>query len=252
VICVWWWGWGGGAPGGPTPPPPPPPPAHTPAAGHDSKMRIGILGGTFDPIHYGHLEMACGVKALFNCDRIFIMPAYSPPHKSREAISSSYHRYAMAAMATVNLDGIEVSRLELEAPSQPYTVQTIARLKETLQDQVELFFIMGADSFRELDTWRNHQKLIESTNIVVMTRPGYNIPLDELGAKFQTRIEDMRGRHVPVGQLGDSPVIFLTDLIQRDISATAIRDAIVRGEPISQWVTETVAQYISKYRLYYE
>src|SRR5438045_3694440 len=115
-------------------------------------MRIGILGGTFDPIHYGHLEMACCVQALFGCDRMLLMPAYSPPHKPKQTITSSYHRYAMAVMAAFNLEGIKVSRMELESPSQPFTVQTIVRLKEVYGEKTRIFFIMGADSFRELET----------------------------------------------------------------------------------------------------
>ena len=213
-------------------------------------MRIGILGGTFDPIHYGHLEMACCVKAFFSCDKLFLMPAYSPPHKPKQTITSSYHRYTMAAMATNDIEDVEVSRLELESPTRPFTVQTIYKLKEIYGEQTQLFFIMGADSFRELDTWHEYRDLIASAYIVVMARPGFELDLEERRAKLQTEIEDLRGGREPVGAVGPLPKIFVTALIERDISATTIREAAARGDSIKQWVPEIVARYISKYRLY--
>ncbi|MEW6729746.1 MAG: nicotinate-nucleotide adenylyltransferase [Acidobacteriota bacterium] len=210
-------------------------------------MRIGILGGTFDPIHNGHLEMACRVKSFCDCDRLLILPAYSPPHKTKESITSSYHRYAMAVMATNSLADIEVSRLELEAPARPYTVQTIAQLKE-LHRNAELFFIMGADSFRELESWREYRRLLASCHIVVVSRPGYEIDVAERRTSLQADIRDLRGMHMQ-GET-DEPTILLTNLLAADISATAIRAAVQRGMAIDQWVAKPVAQYIAKYRLY--
>jgi nicotinate-nucleotide adenylyltransferase len=213
-------------------------------------MRIGILGGTFDPIHYGHLEMACCVKAFFSCDKLFLMPAYSPPHKPKQSITSPYHRYTMAAIATNDIEDIEVSRLELEAPTRPFTVQTVYKLKEMYGGNTQLFFIMGADSFRELDTWHEYSDLIANSSIVVMTRPGYELDIEERRQKLQAGIEDLRGRHEPIGSVEALPKIFVTALVERDISATAIREAAARGESIKQWVPETIARYILKYRLY--
>src|SRR5205814_834838 len=201
---------------------------------------IGILGGTFDPIHYGHIEMACCVQAFFSCDRLFLMPAYSPPHKPKNSISSSYHRYAMAAMATSDLERLEVSRMELETPLRPYTVQTVLQFKELYGDGAQIFFIMGADSFRELDTWREYKQLIANSYIVVMTRPGYELDLDERSTALQVRIEDLRGRREPVNSLPAIPMVFVTDLIELDISATEIRVAIASGHSIEQWVPGTV------------
>src|SRR5690348_13577359 len=103
-------------------------------------MRIGILGGTFDPIHNGHLEMALRVKSFFNCTQLLLMPAYSPPHKAKDSITSPYHRYAMAVLATIDLAQLQVSRLELELPSRPFTVQTIAQLRDYFGSAVEMLF----------------------------------------------------------------------------------------------------------------
>jgi nicotinate-nucleotide adenylyltransferase len=213
-------------------------------------MRIGILGGTFDPIHYGHIEMARSVQEFFRCDLSLLVPAYTPPHKRKPALTSSYHRYAMAVMATSDLDGMEVSTLELEAPSRPYTVQTVERLKDLYGDRAELFFIMGADSFRELETWRDYKKLVKICNIVVMTRPGYEFDLEERRSVFEVEIEDLRSGTATLEISEASTRVYLTNLMEKDISATVIREAAVEGHSIDHWVPKTVARYIAKYRLY--
>ncbi len=215
-------------------------------------MRVGILGGTFDPIHYGHLKMAITVQTFFACDRLLILPAYSPPHKNRQAITSSYHRYAMAVLATSELDNIEVSRLELEAPARPFTVQTIACLKTIYGEKADLFFIMGGDSFRELDSWHQYQQLLNNCYIVVITRPGYTIDLAERRLRLRASIEDLRGKRTPIETITGNYKVFFTDLLELDISATTIRAAVAAGNSIEQWVPPTVVGYIKKYRLYQE
>jgi nicotinate-nucleotide adenylyltransferase len=215
-------------------------------------MRIGILGGTFDPIHNGHLEMADRAQTFFSCDRVYLMPAYSPPHKAKGSITSSYHRYAMAALATMDRENVDVSRLELESPSQPYTVQTIMKLRERLGNAAAIFFIMGADSFRELETWREYRQLIASCHIVVITRPGYQIDLAERGARLQTNIIDLRGQRQSPRDVESDAIIYLTDLLELDISATAIRKAVAQHQEIREFVPSAVAHYIKKYQLYQE
>lgn len=214
------------------------------------KMRIGILGGTFDPIHCGHIEMARGVRDFFRCELSLLMPAYTPPHKQKRPITSAYHRYAMAVLATNDIDGMEVSTLELESPSRPYTVQTIEKLKEIYGARAELFFIMGADSFRELETWRDYDRLVKSSNIVVMARPGYELDLDERRSKLKVEIEDLRGETETPRSFDASTRVYLTNVIEKDISATVIRQAAAQDGPIECWVPEIVARYIKKYRLY--
>lgn len=213
-------------------------------------MRIGILGGTFDPIHYGHLEIAIGVQQFFALDKVHLMPAYSPPHKHREQISSAYHRYAMAILATTALEQIRVSRLELEAPAKPFTAQTILQLKQSWGSEVEIFFIMGADTFRELTYWRDYQNLITNCTIIAVTRPGYDLSLTQRPSPSIVPILDLRGQRKPLTEIPADTRIFLTDLIERDVSATMIRAAVAESQPLDQYVPESVARYIAKYQLY--
>lgn len=211
---------------------------------------MGILGGTFDPIHYGHLEIANRVQQFFSCDRIYLMPAYTPPHKTKNVISSAYHRYAMAVLATNEIEKIVVCRLELESPSQPFTVQTIAQLKKTLGTETQLFFIMGADMFCDLNNWWKHQELIHTCRIVVVTRPEYKIDLVERSLTLNMPIKNLCGQEnyseLDIAQ----EAIFYTNLAELSISASSIRSAVAKGEPINKWVPLSVASYIAKYQLY--
>lgn len=212
-------------------------------------MRIGVLGGTFDPIHLGHLEIANQVQQVFSCDYIYLIPAYTPPHKAKSAISSPYHRYAMAVLAASENKKIVVSLLELESPTKPFSVQTIAHLRKALAPPIEIFFILGTDLFSELDSWWQYQELLNNCNIVVITRPGYEINLTERSAALQKEIKDLRGCDKPLEPI-TQPTIFFTNLLEQNISATNIRLAVTKKNPISQWVPSSVADYISKYKLY--
>ncbi|MBL8150628.1 MAG: nicotinate (nicotinamide) nucleotide adenylyltransferase [Blastocatellia bacterium] len=215
-------------------------------------MRIGILGGTFDPIHSGHVEIAQRVQTVFACDKVLLIPAYSPPHKPKSSISSSYHRYAMAVVATSQLEKLEVSTVELEAPSQPFTVQTLEKLLAQFGSDTELFFVMGADSFKELEVWWHYQKILSLSHLVVVTRPGYDFSVEERSRVLQTYIEDLRGVNRIQCQNFSSPTVFITNLVERSISATAIRQTVAERKSLEGMVPKPVAEYISKYRLYQE
>lgn len=213
-------------------------------------MRVGILGGTFDPIHYGHLEIANRVHQFFGCDKIYLMPAYTPPHKIKNAISSAYHRYAMAALATSEIEKITLCRLELESPSQPFTVQTIAQLKKVLGKETQLFFIIGADLFYDLNNWWKYQELIHTCRVVVVTRPGYKIDLAERSLALNIPIKDLCDQENFLESNLEKPAIFYTNLAELNISASNIRLAVAKGESINKWVPLPVASYITKYQLY--
>lgn len=213
-------------------------------------MRVGILGGTFDPIHYGHLEIANRVQQFFSCDQIYLMPAYTPPHKTKNVISSAYHRYAMAILATSEIEKIIVCRLELESPSQPFTVQTIAQLRKTLGTETEIFFIMGADQFCDLNNWWKHQELIRTCRIIVISRPGHKIDLVERSLTLNMPIKDLSGQNICSEEVINQETIFYTNLVELGISASNIRSRVAKGEPVNQWVPLSVASYIAKYQLY--
>jgi len=215
--------------------------------------RAAIYGGTFDPVHNGHLEVARRVQKLFALDEVIFVPACVPPHKRKTGITSACHRFAMLALATNEDPGSRVSTIELDQPDRPYAVDTVARMQEKLGSGYRLFFIMGADSWLEITTWRDWQRLLQMSDQVVMTRPGY--PL-EANAVDGARIADARGLGAEeiAALSGDSsgPRTFLSDAVFADVSATEIREAARQGngERLRQLVPSSVAGYIEKYGLY--
>jgi nicotinate-nucleotide adenylyltransferase len=236
------------------------------------RRRIGIYGGTFDPVHYGHLKVAEAVLSAFALDRIMFVPAFTPPHKRKRMIGSPFHRMAMLALATAGLPKMFISTLELEAPSRPYTIETLGRLRTELQP-ARLFFMMGADSFIDVTSWRDYETLLGEYDVIVATRPGYSgtgncgdghssarncedgeevdeEALHALAPQLRRRIVDLRGGAYPMDEDLKSPRIYLTDYVSIDISATGIREAIEQGHSIHGLVPPSVAAYIEKYRLY--
>lgn len=235
------------------------------------RRRIGIYGGTFDPVHYGHLKVAEAVLSAFALDRIFFVPAFTPPHKRKRMISSPFHRMAMLALATADSTKMFVSTVELEAPSRPYTIETLGRLQTELQP-ARLFFMMGADSFIDVTSWRDYEAILSEYDVIVATRPGYRGPngkedsiqnseeaigalVPQLSPRLRRTIVDLRGGAYPVdADLADADLnssrIYLTDYVSVDVSATGIRDAVEQGRLIDDLVPPSVAAYIEKYRLY--
>lgn len=219
------------------------------------RQRIAVYGGTFDPIHHGHLRVADAILKAFAMDRMLFVPAFVPPHKRSQQISSPFHRLAMLALATADQAQMFVSSIELEAPQRPYTIETLGRLQTELGN-VQLFFVMGADSFRDVTMWREHERLLTEFDVIVATRPGYenhendrNI-MEHLAPKLQAGCVDLRGGQIPLAEHFAKPHVYLTDYVAMDVSATAIRDAVERGQPIEHLVSPVVAAYIKKYQLY--
>jgi nicotinate-nucleotide adenylyltransferase len=216
-----------------------------------SKRRAAIYGGTFDPVHNGHLTVARSVSQLFALDQLIFVPAFVPPHKRGAGITPAFHRFAMLALATENDANFRVSTIELDEPERPYAVETVARIQEQFGSDWRLFFIMGADSWAEITTWYEWQKLLTICDQIVVTRPGYELAegndamvLDVRGtseADVSALIESDRKRHA-----------FFTDAAILDVSATAIRAAARAGdrETLSENVPDSVANYIEKYELY--
>lgn len=216
--------------------------------------RIGIYGGTFDPVHNGHIEIARLIAQNFKLDQLLFVPASRPPHKHHGTISDAYHRYAMAVLATIDDPRLLVSTIEIEAPDKPYTFQTVERLRELYEKKAEFFFIMGADSLAELRTWREPEALLAGVSVIVAARPGDEISLSRLPEYIKTRIEDLRGERslhtIWAGGPAKRTKIFLTDYVEVDISSTQIRRMVGEGRSIKGLVPTTVADYIEKYKLY--
>ena len=217
--------------------------------------RVGIYGGTFDPVHNGHLEVARRVLELFELDEVIFVPACVPPHKRNASITSAFHRFAMVALATVADQRLLVSTIELDAPDRPYAVDTVTRMRKTFSDQAELFFIVGADSWLEITTWRDWQRLLGLCHLIVVTRPGFDIKAFD-PEKMPVTVFNFMGRGcqqlINMSTMGGEPAVVLTDLAMVDVSATAIR-AKVRAqdfESLKKDVPPSVAVYIEKHGLY--
>jgi nicotinate-nucleotide adenylyltransferase len=219
------------------------------------KERIGIYGGTFDPIHYGHLRVAAAICDAFALDQFFFVPAFVPPHKRDRQISSPYHRYAMVVLATLNhlpsaCARLAASTIELEAPTRPYTIETLQRL-QTLHPQADLFFVMGADSFAEIHLWREHERLLTEHHIIVAARPpAEELSTQHLSAQCQSHVVDLRGSKRPPMDAVSEPHVFLTDYVAVHIAATQVRAAVRNCQPIDEFVPPDVARYIATYDLY--
>ena len=221
-----------------------------------ARNRVGIYGGTFDPVHNGHINVARGIVDAFGFDDLLFVPAFVPPHKRERMISSGFHRFAMLVIATANEPDMRVSTMELELPSRPYTVETLARLQAN-DPQAQLFFVMGADSFSEITSWREYERLLTSYSIVVAMRPLNEMrgedesePGSHLPSHLRERIVDLRGARCPSRGELDEQHIFLTDYVLSHVSATKIRDLIRSGCDASALVPRGVDEYAVKYGIY--
>src|SRR5829696_5388732 len=199
-----------------------------------AQQRIALYGGTFDPVHVGHLEIARKVSQLFEIEKVLFIPAQVAPHKVGRPVTEPIHRYAMLALATQHDPQLLISSFELDAPDRRYTVDTVAHFQGTLGESTELFFIMGADSWAEITTWREWERLLTMTNHIVVTRPGY----DPEKARAGTLSER----------------VFFTDVVMNDVSATNIRRLAREGrfDELTDLLPEPVLEYIKKYEIYRE
>lgn len=218
-------------------------------------MKLGVYGGTFDPFHNGHRAVVEALLERFRFDRLLLVPANIPPHKRHVAISHRCHRVAMTALATADLDRAVISTTDLDAPAPSYTVDTVERLHAAIPDSSPLFFILGADSFEDLPLWHDYLRLIESCNIIVTARPGYELGAGHLPEAVRAKIVDLRDVAASAGPPDTTdakPKIFLTDDAYIDVSSTMIRERARAGESLDGLVAQSVAAYIRKQELYTE
>ena len=220
------------------------------------KRRIALYGGTFDPVHLAHLEVARRLLELFALDEVLFIPACVAPHKRRAVVTPALHRYAMLALATQDDERLRVSTIELDAPGKPYTVDTLQRMQETFGERVQLFFVMGADSWAEIATWHEWERLLAISNHIIVTRPGYQVETSRFAPGLRERIVDVRQldqREIGEQVNGDGePRIYVTDAVMADVSATSIRASARAGrmDELLKFVPRPVADYITKYELY--
>ena len=195
------------------------------AAGH-RRHRLGIMGGTFDPIHHGHLVAASEVAAEFELDEVVFVPTGQPWQKSDRQVSPAEHRYLMTVVATASNPRFTVSRVDIDRPGNTYTVDTLRDIRARRPDS-ELFFITGADALGQILTWKDVEELWDLAHFVGVTRPGYAL-----------------------ADLGLEDDISLMEIPAMAISSTDCRDRVARGRPVWYLVPDGVVQYINKHHLY--
>ena len=207
--------------------------------------RVGILGGTFDPIHCGHLDLAAAVQQDLELTSLLVIPANIPPHRPTPS-ASSFHRFAMTAIAVAGRPGWQASDLELSQPSPSYTDATLSRLHRDGWHASELYFVIGADAFADIRSWKNYPAILDSANFAVVSRPGSPVqPLRQRLPELAVRMKEATGRANAPGIS-----IFLIDAPTADVSSTAIRQRRQAGQTITGLVPPGVEQHIEQHGLY--
>jgi nicotinate-nucleotide adenylyltransferase len=195
--------------------------------------RIGLLGGTFDPIHTGHLDVARAAQRELKLTTVHVLPANVPPHRP-QPLASAFHRFAMAAMAVSGMDNWRASDLELRMAAPSYTMHTLRCYHQRGYTPDELFFLIGADAFREITHWHEYPAILDATRFVVVSRPGYD--------------SDCLVRLNGLTKQSDRAVFIHAQTA--DVSSSAIRRARAEGRPITGMVPTAVEQHIQQHGLY--
>jgi nicotinate-nucleotide adenylyltransferase len=208
--------------------------------------RIGLLGGTLDPIHCGHLAAARAACDALELSSVLVMPAHVPPHRPLRPVASAYHRFAMAALAVLGDPRLRVSDDELRSDGPSYTAETLERLHARGLAASQIFFITGADAFAEIATWKRYPEVLDFANFVVVSRPGHAI--DALRDRLPALADRMRPAEA--ARSSDQPVIVLLRAATPDVSSTIVRERLARGEAITGLVPAHVEAHILKHRLY--
>ena len=194
----------------------------------NDRRRVGIMGGTFDPIHHGHLVAASEVAARFALDEVVFVPTGQPWQKGGRAVTTAEHRYLMAVIATASNPRFSVSRVDIDRPGPTFTVDTLTDLRGQRGGSVELFFITGADALAQILTWKDADELFSLAHFIGVTRPGHTLS----------------GAGLPEDRVS------LLEVPAMAISSTDCRERVSRGEPVWYLVPDGVVQYVAKHRLY--
>jgi nicotinate-nucleotide adenylyltransferase len=209
--------------------------------------RLGILGGTLDPIHCGHMAAAVAARDALDLSTVLVIPARVPPHRAVQPIASPYQRFAMAALAVSGVDRFEASDDELRSDGPSFTADTLERQHARGVSASQIFFITGADAFAEIATWKRYPEVLDLANFVVVSRPGYAI--EALASRLPSladRMRRARGAAVDPGK----PLIYLLETPTPDVSSTVVRERLRRGDSVTGLVPPLVAAHIHQHRLY--
>lgn len=223
--------------------------------------RVGVLGGTFNPVHCGHLHIAERIRKVFSLSKVYFVVATVPPHKLHENLIPFVHRYAMVSLAVAGIPCFVPSMIELEPKASAFSIDTMKKLECFLaRERSELYFIAGGDSLAEVKSWRDSGKLLTSYNFVFASRPGTGPVFREevLPPKAIARVRDLTGlgmvgmRQKIDEEMSGENRIYIVDVDAPDISATRIRRLASEGKAFHRMVPGLVREYIRKHHLYGE
>jgi len=217
------------------------------------ERRLGFFGGTFNPIHCGHVIAATAVRRRFSLDRILFVPSFIPPHKTTRDVASPEDRMRMVEIALRRRPKLVPSAIEIEAGGTSYSITTLERLRR-LYPGTRILFLLGVDSFLEIETWREWKRVLETCFFIVVTRPGYRLgdAAGVLGREFEDRIAEVRASDRIEEAWFSRFRIFLLPIRAADISSTEIRSRIRGGQSIRGLVPPGVEKYIRAKGLYRE
>ena len=207
---------------------------------------VGLLGGTFDPIHVGHLAAARAAQNAFGLDHVRFIPSAKPPHRPDSPRASGYHRIEMVRLAVANTPGWAASDLELSREGPSFTYDTLTTIGGEGLSPLQIFFITGADAFAEITTWHRYPDVLDRAHFVVVARPGTAID------RLRTRLPDLASRMIAAESFTefDTPRIILLNANTPDVSATQIRGRVASGLSIEGLVPDAVSAYIDRNSLY--
>ena len=212
---------------------------------------IGLFGGTFDPIHFGHLRAAAEVRRRARLERVLFIPSFRPPHKSAGAQAPAADRLRMVELACRGRAGLEASPVEVEARGRSYSILTLRKFR-ALAPRALLFFILGVDAFLDIGTWREYRRVLEECSFIVVGRPGFELDRarDVLGGALRDLIGPLPSTGGAAGPLPPGRRIFLVPVRPNEVSSTDVRERVRRGRPIDGLVPKAVAAHIRQRQLY--
>jgi len=210
------------------------------------RLRLGVFGGTFDPIHVGHLDCATAARDALGLDDTLLLPSHMPPHRSADPRATMFHRFAMVALAADGLSACQASDIELRRTGASYTYETLAALHADGWAPWQLFFILGADAFAEIAQWREFDRVVEGTNLAVVGRTGTSLESALARTPLRPRVRPLDQAREPSATTG----VYLIESATRDVSSTQIRAELAAGRSIARLVPEAVERHIIRHGLY--